>query len=130
MAFTKVNTQTYYPNLKASKAGDKLVDNGIYTGSKQGQFGLTHMFDQKDGKTVGISGKTLDYLVDEAGKILAGKAYNVYYDGQGVVEKGPLAGKPFHKFALEVDDAPAITVAGKNAKPTIDGPVDTSDISI
>lgn len=105
MAFRKVSDPAKYFDFKTTKAGTVLVQNGVYVGAKEGNFGLTHYFRDKEGakEKVGISGGQLNYLV-ENGEIEEGCSYRVTFDGKDLLQSGPYKGKEVNKFSVELDE--------------------------
>ena len=129
MAFKKIETQISYP-LSTAQKGDKLVHEGMYTGSKEGVYGRTHHFKEKSGKVVGLSGGQMNYLVEDAGIIVPGRSYNVYYEGKNVIPKGPMAGKEAHSFSIEADEDEETQVVEKSVSKVEAALKDEADITL
>lgn len=103
-----------YVKYAESNKGDVLVD-GIYVESKEGRYGIQHVFEAEDGqRTVLNSSGQLNYLVDSY--LVEGQRCKVVYDGKVTLEKGAMAGKQAHQFNLFRDKAvsKAVNPAGSN----------------
>lgn len=113
MAFKRVSDPVKFHDLKSLAKGTVCVQNGIYLGSKDGKFGLTHFWREKDGGKVGLSGGQLDYLFEQ-GELTVGYSYRVTFDGKEPLKKGPYAGKEVNKFLVDLDDE-SVEAADKKA---------------
>jgi len=129
MAFKRVETSISYP-LSTAKTGDKLVNEGLYTGYREGVYGKTHLFKEKSGKVVGLSGGQLNYMIEDAGIITEGRSYNVFYEGKVVIQKGAMAGKEAHQFAIEADEDEETVEVTKSVSKVEAALSDKSDISL
>lgn len=118
MAFKRVSDPVKYPDLKNLPKGTVCVQNGEYLGSREGKFGLTHLWREKDGSKVGIGGGQLDYLLNQ-GELSTGYSYRVIFDGKEKLLKGPYAGKDVNKFLVDIDDE---SIAAADAKRVASAP--------
>lgn len=125
MAFKKVSPRKYFKYSECS-VGQVLVAAGTFVGCEEGKFGIQHIFKLQDGSTVCLnSAAHLNYLVEE--NLVPGSIANVIYDGTDTQTKGAFKGKMYHKFDMEVDDAPITPEASKAAKEV---EKDTADVTL
>ena len=109
MAFQKLTTIRKYYKYAECAPGQKLVEEGAYTGPTEGKFGVQHNFTQKNGENVTLnSSGHLNWLLENHVKV--GAVVNVYYADKIVLQKGTYKGKEAHNFELEVDDGTGTTV--------------------
>lgn len=103
MAFKKVETNYRYLKYADCEEGD-IVAEGIYTGSREGQYGIQHYVREQDGVSVVLnSAGHLNYLLKEAG-VKKGNLIQVTYAGTEKLEKGKYKNKDVHKFELAIDE--------------------------
>lgn len=100
---------------KELNKGDVLVQEGVYLESKPDKFGGTsHFFEEVNGERVCLwSAKQLNYLVDA--HLREGIKCKIEYNGEIVLEKGMMKGKPCHQFKLYKERT---TLAPAEAKQT------------
>lgn len=124
MAFKKIAGVRKYYKYKDCTPGQRLVDDGEYTGSEEGKFGIQHLFTQRNGEVVCLnSAGHLNYLLKEHVKV--GQRVHIDYADRKVLAKGTFAGKEAHTFDLSVDDAPVAQTAESAAAavPSADGDI-------
>ena len=125
MAFKKIAGVRKYYKYKDCTPGQRLVEDGEYTGSEEGKFGIQHIFNQRNGEVVCLnSAGHLNYLLKE--HVKTGMRVNVIYADRKTLAKGPFAGKEAHTFDIEVDDASVVTEPVSEAALTAGG----DDISL
>lgn len=103
MAFKRIAATHKYYKLADCKKGDPLVSEGEYIGTEDGKFGPQHIWKQKNGDTVCLSGGQLDYMVEKS-RFGIGDLCNVIYDGTTMLTKGTFKGKEAHNFIVEIDE--------------------------
>ena len=92
---------TTYFKPKEAEANTVIVENAVYDGSRDGQFGKTHYFKLADGSSVGVGefGKLRALL--QAGNVEPGTPIEkLTYLGQTPIAKGQWAGKMAHDVEL------------------------------
>lgn len=107
-----------------------VVDCGVFDGVSQNQYGDLYNFTEvESGEKITIPkcGK-LQYL-RENGVLEQGSEYRLIYKGQGVVEKGAMAGKNFHEIAVlkNMDKEATTRAASKDFKETSSEVIDDGD---
>lgn len=92
-------TQTRFIDFKTQQIGDVLVEDGVFVRTEKNKYnGLNFLF-KTASETVSISCGSLKYNYDQ-GNIKEGMIFKIVYDGEGVMKKGPFAGKPFHQVKI------------------------------
>lgn len=104
MAFKKVEAGNNKYIKYADCEVDDVIAEGIYTGSREGQYGIQHYVRQDDGTTVVLnSAGHLNFLLKD-GNVRKGDLIQVTYCGTEKLEKGKYKNKDVHKFELAIDE--------------------------
>lgn len=105
MAYVEVTGAKTYIKYKEKKEGETLVEDAVFKGTEPNQFGgLNFNFEEQGQSVVLPSCGALKYALEQ-GKLKVGALYKIDYDGEGVMEKGPMKGKIFHKIKIWQDDS-------------------------
>jgi hypothetical protein len=104
MAYKEITGAKTYIKYKDASEGDTLLEDAVFKGTEPNQFGgLNFNFEQQGQSVVLPSCGALKYALEQ-GKLKVGALYKIDYDGEGVMEKGPMKGKSFHKIKIWEDD--------------------------
>jgi hypothetical protein len=103
MVIRSVTGSKKYFRYADCEDGEMLIENGVYLGETEGRYGIQHEFRLQDGTVVVLnSAGHLNFQLQHYVK--PGQACWVVYSGKGEVPSGPLKGKMFHRFDVQIDD--------------------------
>lgn len=107
MGFKKVSNSVRYVKYKECEEG-QVIAEGVYLGTRQGQYGIQHSIKEADGIVVLNSSGQLNYLLKTHAP--KGTPVRVTYAGMQTLETGRFKDKEAHNFELEVDEENKVEV--------------------
>lgn len=106
--------QPVFKPRKYWKYGDcepgTVLAEGVYKGSREGDFGIQHLVDNGKEEVVLNSAQHLNWLIGR--HVKQGDLIRVIYAGNEVLSKGRMKGKKCHQFEVLIANAPEATQEG------------------
>lgn len=83
-----------------AKAGDVLVEDATFIGTETNQYSRLNFLFEKDEVVYALPECGALKFNNNQGKMKTGNMFKILYDGTGIMDKGAMRGKEYHKLKI------------------------------